>query len=234
ELVLLHIWQVDEAQHHEGLWSPAAIRAIENADQQLARVFAAVSEAGIASETAFVIASDHGFTHVSRQYHPAALLREAGLITLDDKGKPTSYRASVSVNGGSAYVYLRDDRDGDLERKARALFESRAGKPGSGIGRVLDREQLRARGADPTAAFALEAEADAYFGSNLQAYETAAGSHATHGYDPQRADMQASLLWIGPGVRPGRREGTRLVDIAPTIARWLGLTLPDTDGRALD
>jgi predicted AlkP superfamily pyrophosphatase or phosphodiesterase len=55
-----------------------------------------------------------------------------------------------------------------------------------------------------------------------------------HGYDPERPEMQASLLWLGPGVKPGPRQGTRLIDVAPTIASWLGLTLAHTDGRVLE
>ena len=45
--------------------------------------------------------------------------------------------------------------------------------------------------------------------------------------------MQASLLMRGPGVQPGPIEDARLIDIAPTIASWLGVALPDVEGRVL-
>lgn len=233
ELVLLHIFQVDEAQHRHGLWSAEAVLANENADAQLARLFESVERAGIAAETALVIASDHGFANVARQVHPGALLREAGLITLDDKGKPSAYRASYAVGGALTYVYVREGEDAGVEGSARALFEARVGKPGSGIARVYGRDEIRARGGDARAAFALEAEPGVYFGWSLGSYESPPGVVGMHGYDPERPEMQASLLWLGPGVQPGARTGTRLVDIAPTIASWLSLDLPNVDGRVL-
>jgi predicted AlkP superfamily pyrophosphatase or phosphodiesterase len=231
ELMLLHISQVDGAQHHDGLWSPRALAAIENADAQLGRLLALVERAGLASETALVVASDHGFAAVNRQVHPNALLREAGLITVDAEGKPTDYRAASNVNGGIAYVYARDEA---TAAQALALFTPRAGQPGSGIARLYSRDELRARGGDAAAAFALEAEPGVHLGGGLASYETAPSMFGMHGYDPQRPEMLASLLWLGPGIQPGPRQGVRLIDIAPTVAAWLGFALPSAEGRALD
>jgi predicted AlkP superfamily pyrophosphatase or phosphodiesterase len=95
-LLMLHVFQVDGAQHKHGLWSAEATAAIETADQQLARLIGVFQQAGILDNTAFVIASDHGFANVTRQIHPGALLREAGLIELDDKGKVSSWKAAMS------------------------------------------------------------------------------------------------------------------------------------------
>jgi arylsulfatase A-like enzyme len=65
------------------------------------------------------------------------------------------------------------------------------------------------------------------------AYEAPGGYKGTHGYDPQRPEMAASLLVRAPGFPPGRLVDVRLVDIAPTIADWLGLALADVDGVSL-
>jgi arylsulfatase A-like enzyme len=45
--------------------------------------------------------------------------------------------------------------------------------------------------------------------------------------------MHASLVLYGPNVPHGTLQGARLVDIAPTIAEWLGLSMPNVDGRPL-
>ena len=68
------------------------------------------------------------------------------------------------------------------------------------------------------------------FGAYVQPNPT---SHGTHGYDPERPEMKASLLMIGPGIASGAIAHAHLVDIAPTIAGWLGLSLPDVDGKPL-
>jgi hypothetical protein len=56
----------------------------------------------------------------------------------------------------------------------------------------------------------------------------------THGYDPRRPEMRASFLMRGPRVKRGQALGlVRLLDVAPTIARVLGLDLGKVEGRAL-
>ncbi|MGH0038218.1 MAG: alkaline phosphatase family protein [Myxococcota bacterium] len=56
----------------------------------------------------------------------------------------------------------------------------------------------------------------------------------THG-TPHAYDREVPLVFFGPGVRAGAAPGpARTVDLAPTLARWLGIPVPgDLDGRAL-
>jgi hypothetical protein len=92
-----------------------------------------------------------------------------------------------------------------------------------------------ARGVETAARFAVEAETGVSFGMGLTEYEGTPTSRGMHGHDPDRPEMQASLLWLAPGGAPQACvRGTQLVDIAPTVARWLGLTLEGADGRPLD
>ena len=50
---------------------------------------------------------------------------------------------------------------------------------------------------------------------------------------PDREMMNSSLILDGPGVEPGKLEGVRMVDIAPTLAQWLGLRLEHAEGKPL-
>jgi predicted AlkP superfamily pyrophosphatase or phosphodiesterase len=233
-LSLVHLVDVDENQHAHGLWSPQAIYAIEEADRQLARLLQAMREAGVWSRSAVVVASDHGFAGVTRRVRPGVLLREAGLVRVNEKNEPVDWRAAVLASSGQAYVYLRSPADAATAQAVVRIFSEQVGRPGSGIERVYDRDQIRAVGGDPDALLALEAAEGVYFGPGYGGdYETPAAIAATHGYDPERPSMQASLLLLGPGIPAGPIAGARLVDIAPTIAGWLGLSMPDVDGRAL-
>jgi hypothetical protein len=38
---------------------------------------------------------------------------------------------------------------------------------------------------------------------------------------------------LGAGITPGPLKGARLIDVAPTVAHWLGLELQGVDGRDL-
>ena len=56
-----------------------------------------------------------------------------------------------------------------------------------------------------------------------------------HGYDPQDPLMHGSLVVWGAGVRSGvKLPVVRSVDVAPTMARLLGLRMKNVDGRVLD
>ena len=56
----------------------------------------------------------------------------------------------------------------------------------------------------------------------------------THGHLPDLPELRASFFLIGPGVPAGRSLGIiDMRDVAPTLARRLGLTLPTADGKTL-
>jgi predicted AlkP superfamily pyrophosphatase or phosphodiesterase len=235
-VLFLHLTQVDSSQHKRGLWSPEALAAIEDSDRQLGRLIEATQRSGKSSSTAFVIASDHGFAGVERSVRPGVLLRQAGLVQLDEKGKVSSWSASVLGNAGSLYVYLKDPQDAALRAATLKVFEDKAREANSGIGRILDRAQIAGIGGDPEAFLALDAAPNTSFGSGSSyagEYEGPNTVKATHGYDPARAEMRASLLLFGATITKGKLNEARLVDIAPTVATWLSLPLTASDGAPL-
>jgi predicted AlkP superfamily pyrophosphatase or phosphodiesterase len=233
-LTMVHLVDVDEAQHAHGLFSPEATYAIENADRQLGRMMESAHRADLWPHFAIVVASDHGFAAVTRRLRLGVLLRQAGFVRVNDKNEPIEWKAAVIPSSGSAYVYLRTPDDEPTRDAVRRLFAEQLGAPGTGIARIYEGDGIAAAGGDPRAFLALEAVDGAYFASGYGGdYETPAAIAATHGYDPERPAMRASLLVLGAGIPKGPIEGARLVDIAPTIAGWLGLSMPDVDGRAL-
>jgi len=55
-----------------------------------------------------------------------------------------------------------------------------------------------------------------------------------HGYLPTNPKMFTSLVLSGRGIRKGATLGhVRSLDVAPTIARLLGLEMKDVEGRVL-
>jgi hypothetical protein len=58
--------------------------------------------------------------------------------------------------------------------------------------------------------------------------------YGAHGYEPARREMSAIFYAAGPDIRSGRLARVRNIDLAPTIARLLGVEpAPTVDGRAL-
>jgi predicted AlkP superfamily pyrophosphatase or phosphodiesterase len=233
-LLLLHLVGIDGAQHRHGIDSAEARAAIENDDAQLARIFAMLDELGQRADTAVMVVSDHGFRVAGKMARPCALLREAGFVTVT-AGKVVSWKATLLSNSGSAYVYVQDPADYATREAVRALFAAKAAQPDSGIGRLYEASEIRARGGDPTAFLALEAAPDYQFGGGCTTDYLAVTPQyvATHGFDPQRPEMNASLLMAGPGIAHGTVENAHIVDVGPTIASWLGLAMPNVDGAPL-
>jgi len=232
-LMLLHLIEIDGAQHRYGIDSPEAKAAIETDDRQLARIVAELRRLNLEQETALIVVSDHGFRSSPKMVRPCVLLREPGLVEVKE-GKVATWKATVLTNSGSAYVYVQDPADHVTRELARSIFAGRAQQADRGIGRIYEADEIRAKGGDPGAFLALEASEGYQFGPGcIGEYRAAPAYQATHGFDPERPEMLASLLMIGPSIVRGKVEAARLVDVGPTIASFLGLSMPGTEGRPL-
>ncbi|MGA8144110.1 MAG: ectonucleotide pyrophosphatase/phosphodiesterase [Candidatus Acidiferrales bacterium] len=233
-LLILHLAMLDHQEHEHGPFSPEAIAATETADSQIARVIAESKKSGIWNSTALVVLSDHGFVPLSQAVRPGVLLRKHGLITLDAKDKVVSWKASLISNAGSAYIYVRDKNDDVTRRALLHIFQPLAAAPGSRIHRVVGHDEIVALGGDPEAFLALEAvEGATISGDYTGVFTGSTKVRGTHGYFPDRSEMRSSLLIYGPSIAPGKIENARMIDVAPTIARWLALDLSKAQGSPL-
>jgi predicted AlkP superfamily pyrophosphatase or phosphodiesterase len=232
--LILHLAMVDHEEHQHGPFSPEAIAATETADAQVGRVIAELKKDGIWDSTVLVVLSDHGFVPISAAVRPGVLLRNKGLITVNEKNRITAWKASLITDGGSAYIYIRDPSDAETRQAVWALFRPLAGAPGSGIRRIANHDEIVAMGGDPDAFLALEAVDQTVISGDYTG-ELAGPTNigGTHGYFPDRLEMRSSLLVYGPPIGAGKIENVRMIDIAPTIAHWLGVDLPNAQGAAL-
>jgi predicted AlkP superfamily pyrophosphatase or phosphodiesterase len=233
-LLLLHIAMLDHWEHEKGPFSPEANAMTETADAQIARLIALAKKSGIWDNTILVILSDHGFAPVTQSFRPGVLLHDHGLIALDAHDHVTSWKASLIANGGSAYIYVHDSSDDATRRALLALFQPLAGTERSGIRRVASHEDIVAMGGDPDAFLALEAADGTMFVSGYAGDpKEPSKSLGTHGYFPDRPEMRASLLAYGPPIAAGKIENARMIDVAPTVADFLGLEMPKVEGSPL-
>ena len=233
-LLLLHLAMVDHEEHLHGPFSPEANAATETADAQVARIIAEAKKDGIWDSTVLVVLSDHGFVPISQAVRPGVLLREHGLITLNEKDRITAWKASLLTDGGSAYIYVNDRNDDATRRTLTEIFKPLAGAQGSGIARVAAHDEIVAMGGDPDAFLALEAvEGTVITGDYTGKFTEPSKLGGTHGYFPDRPEMRSSLIFYGPSISPGKIANARMIDIGPTIAHWLGLDLSSAQGAPL-
>jgi predicted AlkP superfamily pyrophosphatase or phosphodiesterase len=229
-LMFVHLAMVDHQQHLHGPFSAEGNQAIETADAQIARIIEATKKAGTWNSTALVVVSDHGFAPISQLFRPGVMLREKGLVTLDAKGKITDWKATLITDGGSAYIYLKDPNDEATRSAVLAMFTLST----EGIRRIARHDDIVKMGGDPNALIALEAADDAVLASGYAGdAHSAIPPAGTHGYFPDRPEMRASMLFYSPPLAHGKIENAHIIDLAPTIARWLNLPLPNADGVPL-
>lgn len=234
-LLLLHIFELDSAEHRHGPRSPEAFAALERSDAIVGRLLAAVAKAGIADRTLFAVVSDHGFLPVSQGIQPNTLLRDAGLVKLDAAGKVSEWRAFFHTNGGSAGLVLKDPGDRETLAKVRELLAPKAADPEAGLAEVLDADRIARLGG--SAGWALVLDARAGFGfrdSTSGGWLGEASYRGAHGHDPERPELRASLLLIAPGLaKRGDLGIVPMTAVGPTIARYLGLELAPEAGEPL-
>jgi predicted AlkP superfamily pyrophosphatase or phosphodiesterase len=233
-LLLLHLAMVDHSEHEKGPFSPEANAAAEAADAQIARLISSAKKAGTWQSSVLVILSDHGFAPISQEMRPGVLLQQKGLITLDSKGRVTDWKASEITDGGSAYLYVKEPNDDATRTALRNIFEPLVGAEGSGIRRIASHDEIVAMGGDSKAFLALEAaDGTSFVAGYTGELKSKSRGGGTHGYFPDRKEMRASMIFYGPSIRPGKIDHARLIDVAPTVAPWLGLKLGKTDGSPL-
>jgi predicted AlkP superfamily pyrophosphatase or phosphodiesterase len=236
--MMFHLLTLDSMQHRYGPGTLAAAATMAHLDSQVATIVQAVEQAGLAGRTTFFIASDHGFKTVRRQIMPNAAFLKAGLLEVTD-GKVTRAQAYLMSEGGTALVYLTvPDPDGQLLARARAALTGI-----EGIDKIVEPADYASYGlpspeaSDQMGALLLTAR-DGYsfstaVGDGVVA-DAAEGSLGAHGYLSTDPELRALFIASGRGIRAGvTLDSMNTTDIAPTMARLLGLELEDVDGRVL-
>jgi len=223
-LFLVHLCDLDGAEHEFGPDSPQAADTLEKIDGHLGELLAANRAAGLADSTDVFIVSDHGFLPVKTEINPNLLLVKAGLLTADERGNVTGGKIATVANDGSFFIYWPSSENlrSAVSQALKPLREQGV------LWAVLDRAALRDLGADPAAQMALEAPSGYAFSSNAAGgLLSSAGTPGTHGYLPFRPELESSFVAWGPDIRPGVDLHTiRMTEIAPTILKAMGIDDP--------
>ena len=228
QLITIHLFSVDHAEHMEGRQGAEVQQAVADADAAVGMIIDALKAAGIWESTVLLVGGDHGFYDVRKTVSPNVWLKEAGLI---NDLKSGSWKAQFNSSGGSAYLYLKNPSDQETATKVKALLNA---QPESikQYYRLISKEQLTKGGFNPNVAFALTAENDASFDNANTGDALIEGKGGTHGHFPDTKNIRTGLVAYGPGIRKGAViEEMSLRDITPIIVKLLGITFPHVDGK---
>jgi predicted AlkP superfamily pyrophosphatase or phosphodiesterase len=231
ELLMVHLFDTDSAQHTYGPQSTEALEAHEQVDGYVGQILGALDDAGLADRTNVAIVSDHGFLPTARLLQVNSAFKDAGLLTVDASGAITEWRAYCHSSGGSAFIYLKNPDDAALARQVKLLLETLQGDPANGIRNIYTRDDLAQVGSHPDANFAIDMVDGFYTANGTNALLGTPADKGGHGFDPTRRALHASFIARGPAfARRGSVGIVRMTQIAPTLARILGVGLaPQAD-----
>ena len=228
-LVLLRLSQTQLALEGAGPDSEPAHAAFAASDAELGRLVRCLGDAGLLDTTGIAVAGDHGAMPVHTEIRANVALAEAGLLVASGSGV-RSFDAVAHSNGGSAFVYAKSD---DAALLARRALDAAANE--SGVFHVMSARDMLERGADPEAWFGLEAEPGYVFADAAKGPLLAPASVASAGgYAASDPHMATGFVAWGPGLRRGLRvPELRQTDVAPALARWMGVSFGPVEGRAM-
>lgn len=239
-LLLFHLLSLDNESHEYGPMSSASFMAMAFLDDRVKQIIDALHSADLLSRTTVLIVSDHGFRKVDHAIHPAELLREADASKSRQNNTGVRLADSLSVmpEGGTASVYINDARNKKmLTQTINALF-----KNAEGIDHVYNSDEFSRLGwpivsqSDQAPDVLLTAKPGYYFSSEpSNIFVTNSREKGSHGYLNTDSEMQSIFIAWGAGIQSGKNLGSiSNLDVAPTIASLLGLTMENVSGHAIE
>ncbi len=236
-LALLHLVNIDHTEHATGPQSPEAYAAIKTADDQVRDILNVLKKEYPGKATLFVV-SDHGFSPIDHQVLPNVVLKKAGLVET----------AGDRITGGAVQVVVQGGSGAGLcDGRSRSARNDRASQKGvcrcGGCGKNRGREDLARYGlAQPQRVLTRLTSSSLPKWAGTLAIRRPASCHSSTNQNAREATGTTPScpnctrrLWPGATASSRRESGTiENTSIAPTIARLLGLAMPDVEGKPLE
>jgi predicted AlkP superfamily pyrophosphatase or phosphodiesterase len=231
DLMLFHLLALDGIEHQTGYGNNSDINTISFLDDRVRDIIDAVREAGDLPNTTFLVVSDHGQMSVHKHIDANVLLKQAGL-----QGPASSNPAFAIPESGYTLVYQKHA----TPQSTAQLKEVFAAKPGV---RAALTPAEAAKDGWPTPSETNQAPDLLVYAENSYAFAGRGdGDFASdtkevgaHGYPNTEPLMKEIFIASGAGIaKKGEIAEFNNVDVAPTIARLLNISLSNIDGRALE
>ncbi|MDF2842934.1 MAG: npp [Herbinix sp.] len=232
-LLLMHLIDLDDAKHENGIDSTEVEKVLLRMDERLGEIIEATKAAGTFEDTVFFVIGDHGQINIRHKVKLNQLFKAEGLI-YEAEGQ-MKWRAYLQNAGGSAYLHIKAN-DIEAEQIALKILNQAVANESYGIERIYTRGELDNLKVEPSIPYMLEAKKGYCFDDGLEGpivsdLETQGIKYATHGFSPDKPDYRCNLVISGAGIKNKYDLGDiQMVDIAPTIAEIMGIEFYSCDG----
>ena len=130
------------------------------------------------------------------------------------------WKACFYGGGNTSFLYMRKSNDKKTLRRIRKMLEELPASERS-LFRIVEKEELMEKGADPAVVLALEPIVGVAITNNRTGEVVQQQKGGTHGF--LSGQDATTLIAYGCGINPGHQDTIRQTDIAPWILQLLGL-----------
>jgi hypothetical protein len=200
------------------------------------------------STTALFVSGDHGMRALWRRFRPNVALAHAGLLTADTAGRidlartralsPNGYWVSVNRVAWKGGIVSPAEEAAVLAAAEQALLAARGVDGAPVVTRIFRAAEHDSLGLGGPVGGDLYYEVAPGYGWTSSArgsvVDTTAEADANHGFPSVSPDMYTVFCTEAAVFTPRRFGPARTIDIAPTVAEWLGIgALPTARGRSI-
>ena len=242
DMMLIHLVDVDTNRHNYGVDTPEIREALKRHDERLGKLLEWLENRRSMEKTTVIVLGDHCQIDTHTIVYLNKLFMDKGYLTVRD-GKITDYKVIAKTCDGSTYVYLNPKYAVDetfMDSLTETLNEIKQDDR-LGIEEIYTREEAKAMGADSECLVMIEGKRGYYFlneSDTLTEKVSETKNHkmlAIHGCLNTKEENKTFFLMNGYGVNKGVRiPDMNLWDEGPTIAKLMGETLPEADGRVVE
>ena len=243
DLLVVHPAGIDGLRHAKGIFNDYVTEQLDYTYYWIEKIVRAVKENGDFENTDIILTSDHGQMDIKRWCHPNVLLREMGMLDVDESGKKAiNVKAYIKAVGGSAQIFITDKSNCEIKDKIYSVFSEYAKTKMYGFERIYTKQEAEIEEhLSGDFDFVLESDGYTAFGGNvsgtyytsydLSDYRTGRGAH---GYHPDKGP-QPCMVMYGPDFKRGVKVDRRnTIDMVATIAKIFDLDMPDVDGLPIE
>jgi predicted AlkP superfamily pyrophosphatase or phosphodiesterase len=197
DLMLLHLAELDTAEHNEAPFTPHAKAIVERSDELLGDIVKALPK-----DYDLALVSDHGFEEIDHIANLKVMAAAEGV-----SGSITIAGGLVTTTDAGVAAWLR-------------------GQSGKGdVGREIPHDELVTYApVESGAVAAFEPAPHVMFGNAASGPARAAsGEKGNHGFWPMRADYRSIFLFSGAGVKPGKLGQIQMLTLKDRFAAAMGI-----------
>ena len=214
-LMTIHLITTDYSQHDLGTQSERLLQDVASADHAVGTIIENLRLTHRLDSTVVIVTGDHGFCDYHQTLSPNVWLTQAQLLSERPGGE---WKACFYAGGNTSFLYLRNAADTKTLRRIRKMLDKLPDDVRC-LFRIVEKDELTAKGADPAVALALEPVVGVAVTNNRTGDVVTSQRGGTHGFIS--GQDATTLIAYGPGIEPKRQDSIRQTDIAPWIIEIL-------------